>query len=107
MDGLVGLSIMAVPYGVMPLSEVQPKNGKHFTLDELRRYVRWGYDESERVLIEIIRLDEDWVLVVDEEGKLKDLPMNMVATGFLRGAYPYSKDYIVGNALLTSTKYIK
>ena len=46
-------------------------------------------------MIEIVRVHDDIVMIVDDEGKLKNLPYNKVAT------YLYNTDdFIVGPALL-------
>jgi len=69
---------------------VQPKNGKDFSLQELKAIVG-GY-------IEIIRMNDKF-MVVNEEGKLEQLPYNALATGFYWanvGRY----DYIVGDVLV-------
>ena len=76
-----------------------PANGKpekrHInaddTLHEFQRLVG-GY-------IEIVRpymLPNDWVMVIDEEGKLKGKPVNRVCTAL----YASSWDNIVGDAFL-------
>lgn len=51
---------------------VQPKNGKDFTLKELKAIVG-GY-------IEIIRMNDKY-MVVNEEGKLDQLPCNGIVLG--------------------------
>jgi hypothetical protein len=52
-----------------------PKNGTDFSLDELKAAIGGGY-------IEIVRIPHNRLMVVDEEGKIKDppLPLNMRAT---------------------------
>lgn len=71
---------------------VAPKNGTSFSLEELQGFVG-GY-------IEFVSVSDDGklVLIIDEEGKLKEKPDNEVATlkaaGFIRHG-----DFIVGNAL--------
>lgn len=74
---------------------VKPLNGKDFSLDELQHYVK-GY-------IEIVYLKDGTLLVVNEEGKLNELPINQVATNL----YNNSNDIIVGNVLHCSKNYIK
>lgn len=68
-----------------------PANGKQFTLEELQGFVG-GY-------IEIVFLDDNTLMVVNEEGKLHGLGLNIMATAI------YQKltrriDTIVGNALI-------
>jgi hypothetical protein len=60
------------------IQEVVPANGKTFTLDELQHHVG-GY-------IEILRMPGTGkaMMIVNEEGKLKSLPYNDVATKLWR-----------------------
>lgn len=72
------------------VENVTPKNGFKFSLDEMQKAVG-GY-------IELVYLP-DGILVVNEEGKVHGLPVNMLATDLVqqeRGAF----DVIVGDALL-------
>ena len=69
---------------------VQPKNGKNFSLKELKEIVG-GF-------IEIIRMNDKY-MVVNEEGKLERLPYNSTATGFY-WANVGGNDYIVGDVLV-------
>lgn len=66
--------------------------GDTFTLEELQEIVG-GY-------IELAWLPHGMVLVVNEEGKLKNLPVNVVATEL------YKADVIVGDVLLCNEKLI-
>lgn len=54
--------------------EVQPKNGKHFSLEELQ-----GFVEGK---IEILwpKEEDGMILVINEEGKLLELALNKEAT---------------------------
>lgn len=72
--------------------EVAPKNGRSFTLDEMRALIGCEW-------IEIVHLPMtvETFLVVDEEGKLNGKAMNEKATR-MYGHMPF--DYIAGNALL-------
>ena len=74
--------------------EITPQNGKKFELDEAQELVV-GY-------IQVIRLDDDMVMVLDEEGKLKeDCRFNATATKIARmHKRIFSWDYIVGNAII-------
>jgi hypothetical protein len=74
------------------LTEVSPANGKKFGLDELQKFVG-GY-------IEILSLGA-LVMVVNEEGKLNGLPVNLNATDI------WGKDVIVGDVLICSPNLIK
>lgn len=71
---------------------VIPKEGAHYTLEELQGYVG-GY-------VERIDMFNGSAMYVDEDGKAKNLPYNTFATKVLMklGALPC--DYIRGNALI-------
>ena len=56
--------------------EVQPRNGIDFSLEELQKIVG-GY-------IEIVKVSNRQIMVVDNEGKLKGKPVNLMAS-FLYG----------------------
>jgi hypothetical protein len=77
---------------------LQPKNNKVFTLEELKSVVG-GY-------IEIVQLTEDYLMVINEEGKLLNLPINVIATRVYR-ASRNTDDFIVGNVLICSNKEIE
>ena len=73
--------------------EVSPKKEcKCFTLEELKSYVD-GW-------IECINISPKQVMVINEEGKLMNLPYNAVATEAFRMAFQPTDDFIVGDALL-------
>lgn len=73
--------------------DVTPKNeGQVFTLEELKEYVG-GW-------IECIYLNRHQVMVINEEGKLLNLPYNAIATAAFQLAFQPTKDFIVGDALL-------
>jgi hypothetical protein len=76
---------------------VKPKNKKNFTLKELQGFVG-GY-------IETFFLTKNQIMVVNEEGKLDELPLNVRATEIIR-KYD-SIDTIVGDALVCPSKLIK
>lgn len=50
---------------------VQPKNRKKFSLEEVQEIIG-GY-------VELVHLDNDNILLCDEEGQLKMLPINVLA----------------------------
>lgn len=79
--------------------EVQPKNGTDFQLEELQDYIG-GY-------IEIVRLNGDEIMVIDEEGKLKNLPFNVGATLVFNERSGIMDDIIVGNALVCKTEEVR
>ena len=89
------------------VEKVLPKNKKTFTLAELQEYVG-GY-------IEIVPIEKvphfymrDALMVVNEEGKLNGLPINIIATDI----YLYNHtgimgvDTIVGDVLICKSKEI-
>lgn len=77
--------------------ETSPKNGTNYTLEELKEIVG-GY-------IEIIHLTENKIMVVNEEGKLNNLPYNDNAT--LRFRFFKTIDFIVGDTLVCHTNRIR
>lgn len=72
-------------------------NQDQFTHQELNKLVG-GY-------IEVIRLNDEWFMVINEEGKLQNLPYNTMAT-MLYQSYVSPYDCIVGNAVLVSSNEI-
>ena len=71
--------------------EASPKNGKNYTYEELREIVG-GF-------IQIIFL-KDKFMIINEEGKLNNLPYNDNATVLYRANFRNTIDFIVGDALL-------
>lgn len=72
--------------------DVEPKNGTDFSLSELQGYVG-GY-------IELIHTTRTRVMVVNEEGLLKDLPQNKLASAI--AGHP-----IVGDVLMCYSNEIR
>lgn len=71
--------------------DVQPKNSKNFKRDELKSFVgRW---------IEVVRINDKDILVINEEAKLVGLPMNVQATELVSNNL-IPGDYIAGDALI-------
>lgn len=54
------------------VEDITPKNGKKFSLKEAQTVVGG--------LVQLVRLANDCILLVNEEGKLLGLPYNEVAT---------------------------
>lgn len=73
--------------------EVEPENGKDFKLEELQEIVH-GY-------IELVNLSSTQYMVVNEEGLLIGLPLNLSATIL------YEKGIIVGDVLICNKSQIK
>lgn len=78
-----------------PIREAVPKNGKDFKYDELNKIVG-GY-------IEIVYLPRNKIMVLNEEGKLLNLPINEAAT--LR--FNQERDYIVGDVLVCDREMVE
>ena len=80
-------------YPNAPKEHTTPKNGTDFSLEELQSIVG-GY-------IEIVHLDDDeFIMVVNEEGRLLGLPSN-------RDASSIAWQPIVGTALLCRANEVK
>lgn len=77
---------------------VKAKNGRDFSLEELQSFVG-GY-------IEIIQLDDEYIMVVNEEGKLIGLPTNENATCMLAEIFGMV-NYIVGDVIICKSKFVK
>lgn len=74
-------------------TEITPKNGKMFELEEAQGLVR-GY-------IQIIPLDEETVMIMDEEGKFKHNIANAIATRIAEQHNAlFPGDYIVGDVII-------
>lgn len=71
--------------------ETQPNNGSTFELEELQEVVG-GY-------IEIVRLNDGRVIIVNEDGLSLNLPVNIEATNILRRDHSTTQ-YIVGTAIV-------
>ena len=79
--------------------EIFPTNSEYFTLDELQKIVGG--------MIEIVPSNNpDYSIILNEEGKLLDLPINYVGTYLTRNVLS-ENDYIVGNIGIIHNKFIK
>lgn len=76
---------------------VVPSNGYTFGLDELRGFVGGN--------IEIVRLGDGLLMVVNAEGKLLALPFNFSATCWFQ-YYCGASDFICGNVLICPSECI-
>ncbi len=76
-------------------TEFVPKNRKYFQLSELQNVVG-GY-------IEIVPATDGRIMIVNEEGKLKGLPYNHIASN-LHGVW---NDPIVGDVLVCARSEIR
>lgn len=78
--------------------KVQPGNGSDFSLKELQELVN-GY-------IQVLQINDKTYMVVDEEGKIKNKPLNEKATKMVREIL-LTVDYIVGDVLICDDSEIK
>lgn len=78
-----------------PEREVQPKNGKKFTLQEWQSYVG-GY-------VQVVQTNDGSAVLMDEDGKLKDRPVNLRATALLFGIIALA-DQVVGDVLVLTAE---
>ena len=78
--------------------DVEPKSGKDFQLDELQSFVG-GY-------IQIVPLKNGQLMVINEEGKINALAINLQATGVFGDTYG-DCDIIVGDVLICEENQIK
>ena len=77
---------------------VEPKNGTDFKLEELQAIVG-GY-------IQVAYLRDDEIMVMDDEGKLKEKDLNLQASlRYRRDVNPY--DSVVGDVLICKTNQVK
>ena len=75
-----------------------PKDGRYFELEEMQGIVG-GY-------IEVIRLNDGRIIIVNEEGLLQGLPVNIPATNILRRDH-FTTDYIVGTAIVCDADMVE
>lgn len=76
-----------------------PQNSTSYSLEEMQGIVE-GWIEP------IYSYKSNEVLVVNEEGMLKGLPINKKATEWFRKNDAFGKGFIYGNALLTTNDKI-
>lgn len=76
--------------------ELKPENGKHFSLEELQGCVGG--------LIEIVESNDGRLIVLNEEGKLNELPINRKASALYKYA---GHDIIVGDVLICNKNQIR
>ena len=82
--------------------EIEPKNGTDFKLDELYKHLNCS-------LVDVINLNQDDIMVVDDEGKLKaNNVINVNATMLAQENQAITSwDYIAGNAIVCNRKMIR
>lgn len=79
--------------------EVSPQDGACFSLDELQSIVGG--------MIELVALNDTETMVVNEEGKLLNMPYNFEATRIFKNNYPDIEEFIVGDVLICNNEQIK
>ena len=82
--------------------EIKPKNGTDFQLDELYKYLNCS-------LVDVISLNQDDIMVVDDEGKLKaNNVINVNATVLAQeNRAIVFWDYVAGDAIVCNRKMIR
>lgn len=81
--------------------EIQPKNNSDFELEEL-------YPHIGRCYLEVVYLKNNKIMIIDEEGKLKNLPFNKIATEIAhKDEAIYDVDYIAGNVVICDTSELR
>lgn len=74
------------------VQEITPKSGKKFSLEELQKFVG-GY-------IQVFNIGKGKIIIMDEEGKMKNRPVNQKATKILG----LQGTCIVGDVVVCSSK---
>tara|TARA_R100000278_G_scaffold118812_3_gene99749 strand:+ start:1540 stop:1812 length:273 start_codon:yes stop_codon:yes gene_type:complete len=72
------------------------KEEDKLTLEQLQKLVG-GY-------IQIVPLGNDKQMIINEEGKLMDLPYNETATKLMKEVYEGTTDWIAGDAIILTGK---
>ena len=82
--------------------EIEPKNGTDFKLDELYKHLQCS-------LVEVININQDDIMVVDDEGKLKaNNVINVNATMLAQENQAITSwDYIAGDAIVCNRKMVR
>lgn len=76
----------------------EPNNGRTFELEEMQEIVGGN--------IEIVRLNDGRIIIVNEEGLLQGLPVNIEATNILRRDHSTTQ-YIVGTAIVCDADMVE
>lgn len=78
--------------------DIEPKNGRDFQLEELQAIVGG--------LIQIIEINDTEIMVINEEVKLENLPLNEQATAIYQKQV-YDGDFIVGDVLICKNEEVR
>lgn len=92
---------------------VAPKDGAHFTYEELQEYVRGDNEEAGTSTVEILPMPSGMQLVGNENAKIIGLPRNEIASGVWKTEYPIEQypdnndETICGNVLITDPRFLE
>jgi len=78
----------------------QPFDGETYDIKKIKNECNFDY-------IELVRLPNDIIMIVDEEGLLRSKPYNFVASLIYQAAYNDKSLGIVGDAILCHTSRVK
>ena len=78
--------------------DIEPKNGQDFQLEELQTIVGG--------LIQIIEINDTEIMVINEEGKLENLPLNEQATAIYQKQV-CEGDFIIGDVLICKNEEVR
>jgi hypothetical protein len=76
--------------------EIIPEDGSFFSLKEL-------YSLLNCSLVELVNVNRDYIMIVDEEGRLTGKPINEKASDLVKDRY----DFIVGDVIVCHQNYFK
>ena len=82
--------------------EVTPKNGTDFSLEEMQEIVNHNGNHY----IEVINLPNNKLMIVNEEGKLINAPINRKATDIFMQSFG-ACDVVCGNVLVCDGNQVK
>ena len=80
--------------------QIKPENETNFTLKELYKHLRCD-------MIEVLYLNSSEIMIIDENGKLTNKPVNNSATRIFRENIKNTRDYICGHAIICHTSQLK
>lgn len=81
------------------IKNICPANNTDYSLNEIRAMI--GGD------MEIISLGRGLTMIVNANGKMRDMPMNVTATQMFRETVPHSYDFIVGDVMVVRSEHLR
>ena len=82
-------------------------SGKNYGITKIEHEVTLKYlQDIVGGYIPIIYLNDGDVMIINEEGKIDELPRNNMATKIYQKFLGHDGDFIVGTVLVTKSKYI-